>query len=175
MITITPQIAAMMAANDTTFYQPGMGGLWFSPGRVQATNGVVLVQVATDYNGPPAMLAYRGPKLRAATRGLPEETVTVDLAAWGDTFGPRAYLTSRDRAVVVERINDTFPDSDAVLPTTPILATVGLNLHMLGIVQAIAGTSLRNPATVHVRGPLEGLTITTEAGFSAVVMPIRID
>ena len=49
----------------------------------------MLVQIATD--GPPAMLAYRGPKLRAATRVLPEETVTVDLVAWGDTFGPRAY------------------------------------------------------------------------------------
>ena len=175
MITITPQIAAMMAATDTIRYRPEMRGLWFSPGRVRASNGSMLVHVTSDYDGPPAMLAYRGPKLRAANRYQPEETVTVDLADWGDTFGPRAYLTSRGRAVVVERLEWVFPDSDAVLPTEPILATVGLDLSFLGIVQAIASTSRRNTATVHVRGRLEGLTITTEAGFSAVVMPVLLD
>ena len=175
MITITPQIAAMMAATDTTSYRPELCGLWFSPGRVRASNGSILVQVATDYDGPGVMLAYRGLRLRSAAKYLPEETVTVDLADWGDGFGPRDYLTSRGRAVVVERLDETFPDSDAVLPTAPILATVGLNLGMLAIVQAIAGTTRSNPATVQVRGPLDGLTITTKAGFSAIVIPVRPD
>ena len=169
MITITPQIAAMMAATDTTCYRSEMHGLWFSPGRVRASNGFMLVQIATNYDGPPAMIAYRGPELQLW------ETVTLDLADWGDRFGPRAYLTSCDRAVVVERIDAVFPDYDAALPTEPVLATIGLDLGFLGIVQAIAVTSRHRPATVHVRGPLEGLTITTEAGFSALVMPTRLD